>query len=277
MTNQQFLKNVARPMILGYSESPTGTDKILPLHGTLGNSIEKILGPQYKYYGLGSKGNDGEKIIKEGRLSYTADCTFENSETNTKRGIIECKAPFSSVKKNFSNNILHPAHSIAQIVRTKGYQFAFFIMLPNKTPLFTKEGILIKFEETGEHVFKKLKEISEADLSKDGSVDLICLCHYSLDSFDYEAVKTKEDYENMLRCYRGPISFKKINDAKSTKRLFFNDPSGFMQQFASLIKSGKKITTESQLVSLFLELPREVQVKFLEEQGKLPKIPSYVH
>ena len=281
MTNQEFLNTVVSGMNHGYYISRRGKDKLIPLHGMVGNLVKDELGDGFAYYGYGDNNGDKEHNIKNHELGYNADCTFEKFDESgniakSNGGIIECKTFFSSGKKNIANNVVSPCNSIASKVRPLGYRFGFFFMTQNTIPLFTQSGEINGIEVVGKNTADAMKALSTIAINENNASDLLSLCVYDLPDFDYNLIHNQKDYASALMSYEGQIRFTDIQGINSTERFIFNDPTRFAAEFAKIVKSPKKIVLTEEYAKLFSSLPIEEQEEYLIGRGLLPKIPFYI-
>jgi hypothetical protein len=282
MTNDTFLSDVVREMSTGYHDiGATSKAKIRPLHVKESMLILEKLGDKYDFMGYGGASDKEMNLTNDANQSWRPDAVFYrcngiNLDGAAKGAAIDYKGPFSNIIQNI-DNYFKMFLSEASIVRPMDYLFAPFVMIPETAPYFSKDGVVMKLEKPAKPMIDKLRSLAETENAMDNAADLVGLCVYRLDDFDYDKIFTKEDYEKALLNYKGKISYAEVAGVKTTGRFIFNDPNLFAEKYAKMITEKFSGTSkEDSFARLFLETSVTDQVEYLRAHGKLPFVPSYI-
>lgn len=281
MTNKEILNNIVLGMNKGYYCGERTRNKIEPLHSTMNNLILENLGNGYEGHGYGMVDQSEYTLRTDTNSKWRPDGFFHRevsdiSLTQPKGGALDYKAPYSNFWQN-NQNAIKALSGEATKVRPYGNIFGAFIMVQDRAPYFDKEGKFVKLENFSKNVVSEWEKWALTNNSIDGAPDIVGVCIYHLNGFDYSKVFDKEDYANELNEFNGTVDFVEVEGVTSTDRFVFNNPNLFAENFSKMLKNRFGGTEKSKsFFELFLETPISEQEKYLVEHGKLSYVPSYI-
>lgn len=281
MGNREILNDIVLRMNKGYHDGERTKGKVEPLHSAMNGLILGHLGDGYEGHGYGMADQSEYTLRTSTNSKWRPDGFFHRevsdiSLTQPKGGAVDYKAPYSNFWQN-NQNAIKTLSGEATKVRPYGNIFGAFIMAQDQIPYFDKGGKFIKLENCSKNVVSEWRKWAMTDNSIDGAPDIVGVCIYHLNGFDYSKVFDKEDYADELDRFNGSVDFVDIEGVTQTDRFILNNPRLFAENFSKMLRNrfGGTMKKKS-FFELFLETPIAEQERYLIEHGKLSYVPSSI-
>ena len=245
--NESFLEAINKGYKNYSIHGARSNQKIRPIHGRIGEVLEKMLPKEegYEIEALGLTDSEGQTPMSNGHMKNTDIRICQN---NIIKGFIEVKCAMSSYgknKQNYQENMIGECAMVKDCLNEDGNEIPVWYMsiIPQHVPNVDNNGKIVSIETFNEEdalsyqklansrIGKQVMDVSSTYVIDTGNEEYLKRLKENNETFDISS----DDYKNSLKISYSDID--KLYNKKEVKEYITNNFESDMKKFVTLVRN----------------------------------------
>jgi len=165
------------------TNGPRSSDKLIPPHQWIKETLKKHLGPDYQYYAADKGNGQYDKELKVTGIFYPKNVDIAVVKNGQVKGAVSFKFVASNYSQN-SNNYFENLIGECLNIQAMGIPFCHVFVIRDKIPYYTRDRTVKKYEQLTQHNLDKYLKLNKLNDKGSPSKLSICIVHIDGDEYD---------------------------------------------------------------------------------------------